>query len=571
MARDGLVTQSAQPNPAIGRANTVLVFGEGQAATAVLSSVTACAHRSRGRRELAVVGPVQLEAALAEHLRTTVLAAAGEILDRLLPQRGDLCLELSFANLSAASACDLGVQVSGFSADASVFLAILSVWLRIPLPQDLVVTGHIASTEGQIRMVRSLPAKLTAARNDPTLRRFVHPAVEADGSMAALTPDQERQAREAILEARDRLQCTGVCDVDELLRAALREEAVVQGALRTGFFRGGSDEDRGNQSTDRAADFLAEGNEDRFWRVLERQLLHRRSRETKRLVRWRAQYEVRSGRYPSGLGRRLLNLVRSLPPTVRATKKLFPLLPFDQCLGVCRLAGSSDQEDAQHFLDAALGKVVSTARKPPADGPSEVPTDAGASSAVLDAVLSEISEEALAERIGLPADAARASYLLGDVTLESYEAFNETIAAFYLHLLRHTASATTAARPEDVAAEAHQLLEQAFSRTGGYAGALAEARHGTQGGMRYVLDAMTEQFKQDHQRRDIDRVIMQAVDGLDWEARVSFMRALLGRLGPQLPKEIRDQPAERYARHHDTIVKAYAESLDRVRRLFRTF
>jgi predicted ATP-dependent protease len=38
-----------------------------------------------------------------------------------------------------------GVQVSGFSADVPMFLAMLSARLQMPVRQDVVSTGHIAS------------------------------------------------------------------------------------------------------------------------------------------------------------------------------------------------------------------------------------------------------------------------------------------------------------------------------------------------------------------------------------------------------------------------------------------
>ena len=49
-----------------------------------------------------------------------------------------------------------------------------------------------------------------------------------------------------------------------------------------------------------------------------------------------------------------------------------------------------------------------------------------------------------------------------------------------------------------------------------------------------------------------------------------FSRYLGNFTVPQLPAEIRDAPPAQFARHYDTIAKAYVQSLDRVRRLLRT-
>ena len=61
----------------------------------------------------------------------------------------------------------------------------------------------------------------------------------------------------------------------------------------------------------------------------------------------------------------------------------------------------------------------------------------------------------------------------------------------------------------------------------------------------------------------------EAVDPLDWDARVALMAALLGRIGASLPLEVREQPPERYAAEYEGIVQAYVASLEAVNRLLR--
>jgi len=91
----------------------------------------------------------------------------------------------------------------------------------------------------------------------------------------------------------------------------------------------------------------------------------------------------------------------------------------------------------------------------------------------------------------------------------------------------------------------------------------------TQGGMRYVLDVLTEQFKMEEQEKHIDHVFKDALDPLDWNARVALIQALLDRLGPHLPPEIRSAPPERFARRWETIVRTYTQSLDHVKKALR--
>jgi len=100
---------------------------------------------------------------------------------------------------------------------------------------------------------------------------------------------------------------------------------------------------------------------------------------------------------------------------------------------------------------------------------------------ILERILSEISEESLAEKFGIPLDSARLCYLPESVTVKDGFEFNEAITAFYAHLLRHTGSPTGQMKKDAVSAEALDLIERAFERKGGYKSALSEGVHGIHG------------------------------------------------------------------------------------------
>ena len=80
---------------------------------------------------------------------------------------------------------------------------------------------------------------------------------------------------------------------------------------------------------------------------------------------------------------------------------------------------------------------------------------------------------------------------------------------------------------------------------------------------------MTERFKTNEQTKHIRRILKAALDPLDWDEQVRFMTAFLQRIAPLLPPEIRAAPPERFARHYEQILQAYARSLDRVKQLLR--
>lgn len=551
-----------------GRAKTVLVFGQGRSAKAIVTTVAAKLRRRSGGTRLTFTGPVVFGAEVVDHFHQTMLLVVDGIAQQLgLKHCG---FELSIVNLGAASASDVGLSISGYSADTAVLLTLLSAELKMPLGQDIVATGHVASSDGDIRPVRSIPVKLAAVVQDPDAGIFIYPSVDADSSLQVLSPGEKERTEAAIIDAKGKIRTIAVGDVCELVRVCFCDEAVVLGALRSGFFELEEIPDHQGTPIERAARFLAEGNEQRFWRVLENQLLSGSDADAKKLLLARARYQVRQERYPDGFGRKLLQLVRSLPPAMRRLKMTFPLLPMDKCLQLCRFADRNDHKDVQHLLDAALGRVVGLTEKLDSNVEAAASSPSAATAAV-DIVLGQISAEALAEKIGLPIDTARATYVMPEVTIESHEIFHDTIAGFYLALLRHTDAAVASTDSQAVAAEAYSLLERAFRDQGGADAALAEARHGTNGGVRLVLNVMTEQFKTEQQAKHVSRVLKEAIDPLDWDASVAFMDVFLKRIGPQLPPEIRSQPPQRFARHYQDIIQTYVRSLDRVKELLRTF
>jgi hypothetical protein len=145
----------------------------------------------------------------------------------------------------------------------------------------------------------------------------------------------------------------------------------------------------------------------------------------------------------------------------------------------------------------------------------------------------------------------------------------DIVSAFHLHLLRHAANAASTVSSSDVAAEAQALVERAFHDRGGFRGAEAEARDATQGGLRFILDCLTERYKSERLLSHVNAVLKEAVDPADWDGQVAFMAALLRRIGPDLPPELRQLPPAQLARHYEPIVQAYVRSLDRLKQLLR--
>ena len=469
-----------------------------------------------------------------------------------------------------SAAINRGTCVSGFSADVPVLMAILSASLSVPVGDDLVATGHVSSVQGDIAMVAGLPAKVSAALSDGSIRRLVHPAIDNDASLKALAPRQLEQAETSLRAARRRLQTTSVRDVGELVAAVFKDADAVFASLRNGFYDVAFLPDSFPNPIGRATQFFIVDNSRRFWSALERQLLEGDGDRARQLLRAFTAYHMDRSRYPAEYGRRLLELVHSLPPVLRRTRRLFPLISADDIIRLSQHAGEAHHEDVPLLFDAAAGRsVVRKPVPPPAAGPRNQVAPADAAEVTLDTIVAEISTETLAAKCDRPLDEARAVYRVSSTAVDTYEEFLDAVSSFYLHMQRHVGCVGRAVAPEAVAADAQDCLERAFVRSGGSTAAWAEAREPLRGGLSFIFNVLTHQLKNDLQSKHVRSVFKSIINPLDWDARVKLMAAFLRRLGPQLPQEIRAQPAERFARRYEPLVEAYVRSLDQLKSLLR--
>jgi hypothetical protein len=104
-------------------------------------------------------------------------------------------------------------------------------------------------------------------------------------------------------------------------------------------------------------------------------------------------------------------------------------------------------------------------------------------------------------------------------------------------------------------------MERAFADEGGIKGALAEARSAVRGGARYVLDAMTAQYRSEQQGQHVRRVLVETIGPLDFERRVGFVSQLLRRSGLADPDQ--DNLAQRAANNLEELVQLFVTSLER--------
>jgi hypothetical protein len=552
----------------IGRIKVPVIINTGNKEKAVVMTLGAKVRRDTGGPRLKIRGPVQLEPEIVQHLHETVLVFFDLFISELSRTGRGMCFELSFVNLGVAAVYRSKLTITGFSADLGILLALISAALKIPIPEDLVVTGHIADLEGAVRAVHGILAKVTAAGQDKQVQRFIGPDFDADPSLKILSPEQRQEAQEAMFQVKGRLNVVTVKGIDEVYRLVFPESAVVMVSLEGDFFETHPTLETEDSPLVRAVAYFTQDNPSRFWKVLEEAVLHARTEEIKRLLSARIHYQVRCKRYPNDFGRRVFSMMRSLPPMIRRTCQDVPFLEKRDYDRFFLLAGESDLEDLYYLLAALTKKVELPSPDPVEKSPPTPTSDAGWEDAV-ERVLRELSQEALAQTIGLPIDMARAGFVLTEVTTNSYDEFFATVVSFFLKLLRVVGAEPTQVDSQVIGPMAAALADRAFKDQGGIRAAFAQVRDGVEGGMQGFLDRFTDQFKAEHRMNHVQAVLRRAIDQLDWNQRLGFTAALMKRLEPILPPEIRSQPFARYVNSVELIVEAYVRSQDRMKEMFR--
>lgn len=465
---------------------------------------------------------------------------------------------ISVCNVGAASINDREIEVSGFSADAAVFLASISAALAIPLREGVVSTGHIASAHGAIRAVKGMPAKLDALRTNRNACRFLYPDPEADDSLKNIAPGESARLDEALRSARDWVELVPVRDIDSLIRGAFDERDLIVSALENKYFLE-------NATASKDADVVPALSSDlpkRFWAYLTSAAQTARRFDDYDLLAMWARFHIQRGIYPKGAGARLYGTLAAVPSGVRNLRFRFPLLVPAETLDLVKLASPRDLEDVRRLLDAIVGDHLQTSAL-------KLESIVEADDDVLAALLPEIDPDTLALEVGMHFDEARASFISVPIVVDTREDVMDVLSAFGQHLYPRTQEFVGPCDHEAMVAEMAAHLERAFARWGGINGAFAEAHQPTRGGMRFVLDVLVDELKAEAIRKRVAWSFTRALEPLDYEQRVQVMRALMKQLGPALPPDLRHAPPEQFVSHAQPLIQAYAQMLSNLRKRFR--
>jgi len=552
---------------AIGRAKTVIVFEGGVSPVALVSDIVVRISADNKKDRLVFRGPVHFEARCLTHLHSVILPLVDRLTEQLaIPGRN---YEVSVVNIGAAASLDRGIEISGFSSDLPMFIALLSASLQVGLRQDLISTGHVASLGGDLAPVRGIPLKLDAALASPRINGFAFPELEMNRSLQVLTPIEYQSAKESLLRHKGDIKIYPLGDISDTLRIFFTDPSIVLGSLKTGFFSLKAPPGEAQDPIGRTVELFVEGNEKRFWDALGHTFMNRLVKNSRLLLQTYLDFHLKNHCYPERFGEQLFRLVVSLPPSTRTLDDLFPLVSPEFCIKLTQHANKNDIEDVRKLYKALFGEVVGGQPIVLSETGLTESHESDTENELFERLLAELSEESLTQKIGQPFDNARGSYATDSVTVKDGFEFNDAITSFYGHIFRHIGSPEGSLKRSALSSEAIELVRAAFARKGGYNAALAEGKHGINGGMRLVFDAMTEHLKQEKKKKYSNMLFKVSIDPLDQDAKIKLMKVFMERIGPQLPVDMRGKSPEQLSFHWEEVIHTYSESLDRVSGLLK--
>lgn len=543
---------------AIGKTKTAIVSQVTGEAVAIITEIFAQTTPVDSKTRLEFRGPVKLDDKAFNQIEAVILPIVDQIVQSLeLPIQNFL---ISISNIGAAATTGKGMKISGFSADLPMFLAMLSASLQASLRQDIIATGHIASLAGDVAPVLDIPLKIEAAVASEDITEFLFPEIEKDRSVTLLMPpDEFIKAKKSIYEHKGRIKLTTVENIHDAIKAFLPEESIVTAALIQGFFDAAPGFKDFSNPISRSVMFLLKDNEKRFWGAISDFLQKDDAVKAKSIIKTFIDFHLGRKRYPQYFGEQLYRLTMSLPLLTRRLDGLFPIVSIDQCIALSQYAKQTDHNDVQTLYKLTspddFEKKIDTTDK---EGPSPT-SDLDQEGQLLNKIFYELSDTSLTQKIGMSIDDARANYSMKTVRVKDASEFNQALTSFYIHILRHTQAPEGHVSRDAAAAEAIDRIEDAFRNAGGYDAALAEAKFGTKGGLRYVFDVMTDHEKSIRKRKYMDMVLKEAIDPLDWETKVKLSAHIKNQYGRYLPDTSRTMEPEQLAHHLEEEILLLAE------------
>ncbi len=188
----------------------------------------------------------------------------------------------------------------------------------------------------------------------------------------------------------------------------------------------------------------------------------------------------------------------------------------------------------------------------------------------INSLLNELDERTIAQRIGIRHDEARMRYPLNSNTVRNFDEFTQIIGHYYSAHFTTCISRGGRLPASEASSRAKEIVEQEYRRRNGdIVVAFNDARDGTNGGMRSVLDIISEGLKTVSVERYIRDAFDRYVSPNSWSRKVQIIRQFIDHCGVHLSSAIRRDQPERYAQNYQELIRSYVAALQTTSSIFR--
>ena len=116
-----------------------------------------------------------------------------------------------------------------------------------------------------------------------------------------------------------------------------------------------------------------------------------------------------------------------------------------------------------------------------------------------------------------------------------------------------------------------ELFKNTFPKQAEFKEAISIALNGNKGGLRYILDMITEFLKKDTRDKHIFAIINDAINPLDYELKKRLIEKIMDREKDRLKLNPEKMNAEQFVENYRAIIQEYAQSKNSLNRIFKIY
>ncbi|MBK7105927.1 MAG: hypothetical protein IPH62_11650 [Ignavibacteriae bacterium] len=551
------MNDNIEPEP-IGRVNTVLVANEGKA---IITSIIAGIIETNLSERIKFTGLVEFDPKIQNHIIQIIIPHLDDIFQKFGIEKQTYLL--SVKNISATSSSDTEFAINGYSADAPIFLALLSASLKLKIDNQTVITGHISSEKGDISQVKGLSEKLEAVVIENKYNNFIYPAMDGDNSLKILKPKEYDTSNSKLRKERTNINLIEIKNTFELIQNAVTIESIVNSSLDMNYFE--KQKIMGEGYSDQIFNYLVEENNKRFWKVIEELILTKKINQVHHLINKYLDYFINNKKYPNNFGIQLNKIIRSLPLSIKKMAKLFPIVPKSKYLELIQYANENEYEDITKLHEIAFYDKIKTNSL--VNNLDENWTKEKREKQIIDYILEKINPYNIDTNLLSKIDEARAKYTLDKNQVETYEELIETISSFYLFVLKEINNSNMNIDEEKIQIEALNLFRKTYKYKHEYQQAIINALNGFEGGIRTILDDITRYIKTDTKENYVNAVINE-IDPTNYEIKKSLIQEIMNREKGDLKINKELLIPDKYIDDYIEIIRTYSQSKEQLNKIF---